>query len=79
MAIWQDGTSIKELGGMSFHSGAEEEPMRLATLVTATALGLGGFATAYIYHDKSGAPQRYGVVARAVGCAAELQINDEPQ
>ena len=34
--------------------------MRLATLVTATALGLGGFATAYIYHDKSGAPQRYG-------------------
>ena len=34
--------------------------MRLATLVTATALGLGGFATAYLYHDKSDPPQRYG-------------------
>ena len=34
--------------------------MRLATLVTATALGLAGFATAYLYHDKSDPPQRYG-------------------
>ena len=60
VAIWQDGASIKELGGMSFYSGAEEEPMRLATLVTATALGLAGFATAYLYHDKSDPPHRYG-------------------
>lgn len=34
--------------------------MGLATLVTATALGLAGFATAYLYHDKSDPPQRYG-------------------
>ena len=34
--------------------------MRLVALVTATALGLGGFATAYLYHDKSDPPQRYG-------------------
>jgi hypothetical protein len=60
MAIWQDGASINELGRMSSHSGAEEEPMRLAALVTATALGLGGLATAYLYHDQSDPRRRYG-------------------
>jgi len=34
--------------------------MGLATLVTATALGLAWFATAYLYHDKSDPPHRYG-------------------
>ena len=34
--------------------------MHFVALVTATALGLGGFATAYLYHDKSDPPQRYG-------------------
>jgi hypothetical protein len=35
--------------------------MRLTALVTATGLGLAGFATAYFYHDKSEPPQRYGL------------------
>jgi hypothetical protein len=34
--------------------------MHLVALFTATALGLGSLATAYIYHDKSDLPPRYG-------------------
>jgi hypothetical protein len=33
--------------------------MHLVALFTATALGLGSLATAYIYHDKSDLPPRY--------------------
>src|SRR5689334_17105290 len=42
------------------HGGAEEEPMRLVTLVAATALGLASVATAHLHHDQSEPPQRYG-------------------
>jgi hypothetical protein len=40
VAIWQDGTSINELGGMSFDSGAEEEPMRLAAPLQCSVPGI---------------------------------------
>jgi hypothetical protein len=53
--------------------------MRLTALVTATGLGLAEFATAYLLSRQVGTPAAIRVVARAVGCAAELQINDEPQ
>ena len=34
--------------------------MRLVTLVTVIASGLGGFAAAYLYHGEPYPPQRYG-------------------
>ena len=34
--------------------------MRLVTLVTAIALGLGGLAATYLYHGEPYPPQRYG-------------------
>jgi hypothetical protein len=47
--------------------------MHLVALFTATALGLVGASPLV------GSPAKIRVVARAVGRAAELQINDEPQ
>ena len=57
--------------------------MRLITLVTATALGLGGFATAYLYHGKSGPPQRYGswqeLSAAQPSCKSMTNLSEDLQ
>ena len=52
--------------------------MHFVALVTATALGLGGIRHCVSLSRQVGSPAAIRVVARAVGCAAELQIDDQP-
>ena len=58
VALWQVGID-QGTWQNEFTAEPRLEPMHFVALVTAAALGLGGIATAYLYHNKSDPPQRF--------------------